>query len=630
MIGCAPRDRRLSSYTFILAITIIMGAVIFPISPPVRPSSSFEHETGVSSTVPGKPTIISAIAQAYSINLTWTIPYVEPHDPLFFELYWGYSAGSCSYWECDLGYYGCPSSVDYRVTGLVQGVTYYYRVRASNSQGSGPWSDAASATTPNPPGAPTGLTATGSNGKVSLHWTGPAYSGTYPITNYWVYRGTSPGTKTRLAIIGNQWSWDDTSVVNGNWYYYTVYAVSSAGAGASSDDAAARPVGPPRAPQNLTIQASSGSGYLTWAAPVSDGGLAITNYTIYRRTIPPSVLIATVANVTSYLDSGLTNGVSYFYTIKAVNSAGEGQSSYETWLRPGKPSSVQDLNVTGGYGKIVLSWIAPLLDGGHRVTSYKIYRGNAFDEKILIATIGIETTYVDTAVEIDRKYYYLVTAVNDVMEGDESITVAASASLDPLVIPFSIGIVCAGVILLLGLLRVRARKIEARRAAEEAEAKQAARRAIEEAEALKRAARKKARDEDTRKAVGVDVPQPTASPIKKNAAVKRATASAPSTNPTSVPVKDSKPTSCSNTQPKDKSGYSQNAVETGTPVNRTVLKEYIERKRKEGARELHYIQIKTDLNVISQKKSAKLYRILQGLVDDEILVRKGSNYVIVG
>jgi len=81
--------------------------------------------------------------------------------------------------------------------------------------------------------------------------------------------------------------------------------------------------------------------------------------------------------------------------------------------------------------------------------------------------------------------------------------------------------------------------------------------------------------------------------------------------------------------PKDKSGYSQKATDTGTQVNRTVLKEYIERQRKEGVRELHYLKIKNDLDIISQKKSSKLYRILQDLVDDGILVRKGSNYIIV-
>jgi hypothetical protein len=136
------------------------------------------------------------------------------------------------------------------------------------------------------------------------------------------------------------------------------------------------------------------------------------------------------------------------------------------------------------------------------------------------------------------------------------------------------------------------------------------------------------------KVAAVDVlaiQSPAPSPFKRSAAVRKAavaSATKPSVEP--GPSRVEKIKVPSGTQPKDKSGYSQNAVETGTPVNRTVLKEYIERQRKEGARELHFIKIKNDLNIISQKKSSKLYRILQDLVRDEIIVRKGSNYIIVG
>jgi hypothetical protein len=153
---------------------------------------------------------------------------------------------------------------------------------------------------------------------------------------------------------------------------------------------------------------------------------------------------------------------------------------------------------------------------------------------------------------------------------------------------------------------------------------------IEGARKLGETAREKPRAE-LEGVEAIDTTQPALVPIKKSAAAKRAaTGTAGSVGATTAPTKVARPAPSSGAQPKDKSGYSQNAVETGTPVNRTVLKDYIERQRKEGARELHFIKIKNDLNIISQKKSGKLYRILQELVKDEILVRKGSNYVIVG
>nr|MDO8117910.1 hypothetical protein [Candidatus Sigynarchaeota archaeon] len=123
----------------------------------------------------------------------------------------------------------------------------------------------------------------------------------------------------------------------------------------------------------------------------------------------------------------------------------------------------------------------------------------------------------------------------------------------------------------------------------------------------------------------------TPNQFKKSSASRKmaiASAAKPSIDQEQPRAVKAKPSS--SPQPKDKSDHSQKITDTGTLVNRTVLKEYIERQRKEGVRELHYLKIKNDLNIISQKKSSKLYRILQDLVDDEILVRKGSNYIIVG
>ncbi|MEX2719108.1 MAG: hypothetical protein Q6370_022660 [Candidatus Sigynarchaeota archaeon] len=119
--------------------------------------------------------------------------------------------------------------------------------------------------------------------------------------------------------------------------------------------------------------------------------------------------------------------------------------------------------------------------------------------------------------------------------------------------------------------------------------------------------------------------------FKKSSASKKAaiaSAAKPSTEQEQPRAVKTRPSS--SPQPKNKSDHPLKITDTGTVVNRTVLKEYIERQRKAGTRELHYLKIKNDLNIVSQKKSSKLYRILQDLVDDEILVRKGSNYIIVG
>jgi len=66
---------------------------------------------------------------------------------------------------------------------------------------------------------------------------------------------------------------------------------------------------------------------LAW---VSGSGLAATSYNLKRSTIQGGPY-TTIANVTatSYVDSGLTNGVTYYYVVSAVNTNGESFNSPE-------------------------------------------------------------------------------------------------------------------------------------------------------------------------------------------------------------------------------------------------------------------------------------------------------------
>jgi fibronectin type 3 domain-containing protein len=70
----------------------------------------------------------------------------------------------------------------------------------------------------------------------------------------------------------------------------------------------------PTAPQNLQATAGNQEVTLTWDAPTSDGGSAITNYKIYRGTTSGGeTFLVQVGNVLTYTDTGLTNGQTYYY-----------------------------------------------------------------------------------------------------------------------------------------------------------------------------------------------------------------------------------------------------------------------------------------------------------------------------
>jgi fibronectin type 3 domain-containing protein len=95
----------------------------------------------------------------------------------------------------------------------------------------------------------------------------------------------------------------------------------------------------PSVPQNLFAEAGDARVTLTWTAPSSDGGSSITNYKVYRGTSAGGeVLLTTLGNVTTYTDTGLTNGQKYYYKVSAVNNVGEGALSSEVSAMPTAPS----------------------------------------------------------------------------------------------------------------------------------------------------------------------------------------------------------------------------------------------------------------------------------------------------
>jgi len=109
---------------------------------------------------------------------------------------------------------------------------------------------------------------------------------------------------------------------NGDLYYARAYATPQR----------------PSAPRNLDAVGGDGQVSLTWTAPAWDGGSPVTGYRVYRGTSPnPATAVATLGNVTAYTDTGLTNGVTYFYRVAAVNTIAEGPPSNEVTAIPSGP-----------------------------------------------------------------------------------------------------------------------------------------------------------------------------------------------------------------------------------------------------------------------------------------------------
>ncbi|RLF72932.1 MAG: hypothetical protein DRN55_05090, partial [Thermoplasmata archaeon] len=283
------------------------------------------------------------------------------------------------------------------------------------------------------PSAPRNLVASGGDGYVVLTWEAPADDGGSPITGYKIYRGTSSGNETLLATVGNVLTYNDTGLTNGQRYYYRVSAVNGIGEGGLSEEVSALPQGVPSAPQNLVAMGGDGYVVLTWEAPADDGGSQIVGYKIYcGMRSGGETYLTTTGNVTTYRDTGVTNGRTYYYRVSAVNGIGEGELSEEASATPqGVPSAPENLVARGGEGYVVLTWEAPADDGGSPIIGYKIYRGMESGNEVLLTRVGDVTTYNDTGVTNGQRYYYRVSAVNGIGEGELS----EEASATPLGVP---------------------------------------------------------------------------------------------------------------------------------------------------------------------------------------------------
>jgi fibronectin type 3 domain-containing protein len=182
----------------------------------------------------------------------------------------------------------------------------------------------------NPPAAPTGLAATAGNAQVTLNWNASSGASSYNVKR----STTSGGPYTTIATGVTSTSFTNTGLTNGTTYFYVVSAVNSVGESGNSSQASATPQNaqtPPAAPTNLVASPGNAQVTLSWSA--SSGA---TSYNVKRSTTNggPYSTIASGVTSTSFTNTGLTNGTTYFFVVSAVNSVGESGNSNQASATP--------------------------------------------------------------------------------------------------------------------------------------------------------------------------------------------------------------------------------------------------------------------------------------------------------
>jgi fibronectin type 3 domain-containing protein len=407
---------------------------------------AYWDDLAVFSMVPmGPPSAFSAFVSSDSIRLMWSIPSANAGNPVMsYKIYRGtsYVVETLLAWASPTQMTVTRDCFYYDDAAVTYGVQYYYRISAVTMVGEGPQSNEITATFCTAPSAPLNPVATLGDQRVTLTWSPPASDGWSPILVYTIYRSTAPGTETYLAgVDAPTTTYVDTAVTYGVTYYYQIAAWNGYFSGPRSDEvsAALTVQTAPAPPENLQAAPGDSQITLTWQAPFSNGGSAITNYKIYRGTaLGGETYLVAVGNVLTYVDSGLPGGATYYYKVTAVNVVGEGPLSNEASATTfSVPTAPLNLQATAGTLKVFLVWAAPSFDGGTPITSYKIYRGTTSNGETFLASVSsTQLAYSDSGLTAGIRYYYKVTAVNAVGESGYSneasaVPTAATAPTAP-------------------------------------------------------------------------------------------------------------------------------------------------------------------------------------------------------
>jgi autotransporter-associated beta strand protein len=326
---------------------------------------------------------------------------------------------------------GNITTTTYTDSGLSDGVTYFYVVAAATSSGGASANSNEVSTTPLPPipTAPAGLVAAVGNSQAVLSW-----SPSTGATGYTILRGlTSGGETTTVASNVTATTYTDTGLSNGQTYYYVVVATNLAGASGNSTEANVTPTAnPPSAPTGLVATPGNGAAALSWTAATgaasyliqrgTSSGIYTTNLTVNAATL-------------NYTDTGLANGVTYYYAVAALNPNGTSANSNQVSVTPAlnPPAVPTGLAATPGNRQVALSWNASA-----GATGYTLLRG-ASSGNYTVTVIANTTarTYTDPGLTNNTPYYYVVFATSLGGTSANSTQVSATPSRPNGTIPWT-------------------------------------------------------------------------------------------------------------------------------------------------------------------------------------------------
>lgn len=351
--------------------------------------------TNIDKTPPAAPTGVQAVSAGYNaVTVSWN----AVSNASGYRIYRATSAGGT------YTYVGQTTALRYTNIGLTTGVTYYFKIQAYRTVGTGESTSVYSSYASAQPilATVTGLKAASTAyNSVLLSWN--AVSG---ASGYVISRATSAtGTYSTVATVTGT-GYTNIGLTTGVRYYFKVQAYRTIGTkkvyGNNSGYAYATPA--------LTAPASPGAAAysynsirITWSAVPGATGYNIT------RATSASGTYTTVASVTgtSYINSGLTANTTYYYKIQPYRVLGGkkiyGSTSAVVSAKVVFPAPASPKAVSASYNSIRITWSA--VSGA---TGYNIYRATSANGTYTTVASVTGTSYTNIGLTTGTTYYYKV------------------------------------------------------------------------------------------------------------------------------------------------------------------------------------------------------------------------------
>jgi len=345
----------------------------------------------VAESKPGRPRNLSATPGDGQVTLSWQGPDDLGGSTLSHYGYiWRVAGGTWSATDLD-EWTSVGTATSAVVANLTNGTTYDFKVRTftnahmkrnraslpAEAFGIQPTSGSVV------PGPPQALQAVPGSGQVSLSWSAPSSDGGSALTGYEYRYRLGDGGWYGWSSVGLNTTTTKTGLADNTTYTFAVRAVNAQGAGTAASQTVTTPpgtAGPPGMPRNLSATPWIGQVSLSWSAPSSDGGSALTGYE-YRYQVSGGSWSSwsSVGLSTSKTVTGLAANTTYTFEVRAVNAHGFGTAASRSATTPGSsnvPSAPRNLEATASTGQVALDWDGPSSNGGSAITKYE-YRWRA-------------------------------------------------------------------------------------------------------------------------------------------------------------------------------------------------------------------------------------------------------------